>query len=123
MDKEVLVKTGHTLVDFLDQTSVKPRGAMWVHNPDNDIWRLWIVSQKGTKEPEFFRVLADTISKHRDELPGLDISSVELVDETHPAIQGLARFARVEGHSVIQVSNNTFDGFFLPDGIILLMTV
>lgn len=122
MDKEVLVASGHALVQRLDETIVRPRGAMWVHNPDNDIWRLWIVGQKGIKEPEFYRIVADAISKNRANLPGLDISSVELVDEAHPAIRGMRGFMRMDGLGSAYVSNNTMNGFFMPDGIILRMS-
>lgn len=123
MDKDILVASGHALVKRLDETAVKPRAAMWVHNPDTDIWRLWIVGQKGTKEPEFFRIVADAISKNRADFPGLDISSVELVDDSHPAINGIGRMMRIDGLSSAYVSNNTMNGFFLPDGIILRMTL
>jgi len=121
MDKDLLVNSGHALVRLLDQTRVKPRAAMWVYNPDNDIWRLWIVSPRGTKEPEFYRNVADAIAKHREILPGLDISSVELVDEEHPAMKGISRLIRMDGLGSAHVSNNRMNGFYLPDGIILRM--
>lgn len=123
MDKEVLVSTGHSLVKLLDETSIKPRAALWVHNPDNDIWRLWIVGQQQTNEQEFYRILAAAISKHRDTLSGLDISSVELVTDSHPAIKGMRSFIHMDGLGSAHVSNNRMDGFFLPDGIILRMAV
>lgn len=123
MDKDVLVKSGHALVSLLDQTRIKPRAAMWVYNPDNDIWRLWVVCPRGTKEPEFYRIVADAIAKHRDALPGLDISSVELADEGHPAMKGMGRFLRMEGLGSANFSNNRMDGFYLPDGIVLRMAL
>ncbi|WP_155992219.1 hypothetical protein [Fodinicurvata fenggangensis] len=123
MDKEFLVKCGHAFVRLLDETEIRPRGALWVHNPDNDIWRLWIVGQRGLKEQEFYRIVAETITKNRTDLAGLDISSVELVDETHPAIKGLKGFMQMENLGSAHISNNTMNGFFMPDGIILRMAL
>lgn len=123
MDKDILVTSGHSLIIRLDETPAKPRAAMWVHNPDSDIWRLWIVTQKGIKEPEFYRIVADAITKNREILPSLDISSVELIEESHPAIVGLRGFMRMDGLGSAFVSNNTMNGFFLPDGIILRMSL
>ena len=123
MDKEILVRNGHALVHRLDQPKIKPRAAIWVHITDNDIWRLWIVGQRATNEQEFYRIVAETISKNREDFQGMDISSVELVDDTHPAISGMRGFMKMEGLGSAYVSNNRMNGFFLPDGIILRMAL
>jgi hypothetical protein len=124
VDKEVLVTTGQALIQMLDQTPVKPRVAMWVYNPDMDVWRLWILpDSKLTDKQAFYRILAELISKHRDQLQGLDISAIELKDEKHPALMGLRGFVRAEGLTSVHVSNNRFNDFYLPDGIILRMAL
>lgn len=124
MDKDVLVKAGQEIVRLLDQTKIKPRAAVWVFNPDNDIWRLWIVATKKKQDQrEFYRLLSESVTNNRDSLQGIDVSDIELVDESHPAIQGLQGFISVEGLSDVHMSNNTFNGFYLPDGIILRMAL
>ncbi|WP_132028632.1 hypothetical protein [Aquabacter spiritensis] len=123
MDKEVLVRSGQALVRRLDDTAIKPRAVLWVHNPDNDLWRLWIVGKRGMKDQEFYRIVADVITKNREEVSGIDISSVELIDDTHPAIMGMRGFIKISGLGSAYVSNNTMNGFFMPDGIILRMDI
>lgn len=124
MDKEILVKLGQEFLSLLDRTPIAPRAAMWVSNPELDIWRLWIVpSKKHRDKQEFYRVVADLISNNRDKLQGLDIGSIELKDDKHPAIEGLGRFIRVEGISSAFFSNNRFNNFYLPDGIVLRMAI
>ena len=62
MDKDLLVSSGTALVRVLDDNGLKPRAAMWVYNSDTDIWRLWIVPEKGVSDKaEFYRRLARII--------------------------------------------------------------
>jgi hypothetical protein len=124
MDKDVLVTSGQELVRLLDETKLKPRAAIWVFNPDNNIWRLWIVPAINvTDKNEFYRILSETISRHREILHGFDISSTELVSDNHPAIKGLKSIFRLAGIGSIHLANNTLNGFYLPDGIILRMAL
>lgn len=124
MDKDVLVKEGQALVRYLDESKIKPRGAMWVYSSDTDTWRLWIVpSSTMTDKTEFYRLVSEAISQHRNELPGLDVSSVELKNADHPAIVGLGKFLRMDGLGAAHFSNNRFNGFFLPDGVVLRMAM
>lgn len=124
MDTESLVSDGTKLVKLLDKSKVKPRAAMWVSNSETDTWRLWIVPAVEVKDKlEFYRILSDIISKNRDAFPSFDISSVEYKKDDHPAVKGLNTFIRMEGLGSAHLSNNRFNGFFLPDGIVLRMAV
>ena len=124
MDKNNLVTEGTTLVQLLDKSKLKPRAAMWVYNSETETWRLWIVPSKDASDKlEFYRVLSDIISLNRDVLPGFDISDVELKQDNHPAVMGLNSFIRMEGLGSAHFSNNRFNGFYLPDGIVLRMAV
>jgi hypothetical protein len=124
MDKDVLVKEGQNLIRHLDESKAKPRGAIWVYSSDSDTWRLWIVPSKEVSDKsEFYRIVSETISKHRSEMPGLDVSSIEFQKADHPAIVGLGRFLRMEGLGSAHFSNNRFNGFFLPDGVVLRMAI
>jgi hypothetical protein len=124
MDKGALVDEGTRLVKLLDDSKLKPRAAMWVYNSETDIWKLWIVPAAGIDDKlEFYRLLAQVISAHRAELPSFDISSVEFKADTHPAVKGLGAMLRMEGLGSAHFSNNRFNGFLLPDGIVLRMAV
>ena len=120
MDQTVLVNSGQALVTALDNTDLKPRFAMWVHSPDQGTWKLWIVPGAATRDArEFYRQVSQVISKNRVRLGGIDASDTEMVADSHPALKGLAKFIRAPGLNAIAFSGNTFDGFYMPDGIIL----
>lgn len=120
MDQNILVSSGHSLVRAMDEAGLSPRIAMWVHSSDTDTWKLWLVPPPGLNDKrEFYRKLAEVISSNRDRLPGIEVSDTEMVADTHPAMTGLGRFFKVLGLSGIQFSGNRFNGYYLPDGIIL----
>lgn len=124
MDTDILVKEGQKLVQLLDDSAVKPRGAVWVYSSEADAWKLWIVpSETITDKREFYRIVAQTITQHRDDLPSLDVGLIEFKSADHPVMIGLGRFMRVTGVSAVSVSNNRFNGFLLPDGVVLRMAV
>jgi hypothetical protein len=124
MDQTVLVNAGHTIVKALDTAGIPPRAAMWVHNTDTNAWKLWIVPHASVKDKrDFYRRIADIVSKHRAELGGIDASDTELVSDEHPAIRGLRVILKMPGLGAARFTDNRFNGFFLPDGIILRMDV
>lgn len=124
MDQTALVRVGKTLVSLLDKTDIKPRAALWVYNADADTWRLWIVPEKrGTDQREFYRALAGIIAKNREALPGFDISLVELTDATNSALKGLSRMVALAGDSELHLRDNTVNGIYMPDSIVLRLAL
>lgn len=124
MDTNALVNDGKKLVEWLDKSKLKPRAAMWVYNSESDTWKLWIVPALQVNDKgEFYLELSKIISAHREEIPGFDISSVEFKSDSHPAVKGLGAMLHMEGLGSARFSNNRFNGFLLPDGIVLRMAV
>jgi len=124
MDQSLLVKSGHILVKALDDAKLPPKAAVWVHNTDTDIWRLWIVPDPSISDKRaFYRRVSEIATKNRKELGDVDASDVELVDKDHPAIKGLRAFVKMPGLGAAHLSNNRFNGFYLPDGIVLRMNI
>ena len=124
MDTNLLVKEGQNLIRRLDEGKVKPRGAVWVYSSDADSWRLWVVPAEPVKDKvEFYRLVAEAISAHRDEMPSLDVGVIEMKSSEDPAVRGLNQFIHLEGLGAATFRNNRFNGFFLPDGVILRMAV
>jgi hypothetical protein len=120
VDQSALVSSGHALVRALDAAGLQPRFAMWVHNTDLNTWKLWLVPPSGlTDKREFYRRVAVLVAQHRNELGGLDVSDTEMITEAHPAVKGLRGFMHAPGLTDIHFSGNSFNGFYLPDGIIL----
>jgi len=120
MDQSILVTSGHALVKALDDAGLPPRAAMWVHNSDTDTWKLWLVPSEGTVDKrEFYRQLSEIVSKKRVELGGIDSSDTKMILDSHPAAKGLRKFIKAPGLESIQFPGNRFNGFYLPDGIIL----
>ncbi|WP_158817861.1 hypothetical protein [Methylocapsa sp. S129] len=120
MDQNTLVAGGQALVKAMDAASFPPRIAMWVHNMDTDTWKLWLVPPKGhLDKQDFYRRIAQIVPQHRAEFGGIDASDTEMVSDTHPAMKGLSGFLKMPGLGSVQFSGNRFNGFYLPDGIIL----
>lgn len=120
MDQNTLVTGGQALVRAMDESGFHPRIAMWVHNTDIDTWKLWLVPPKGHKDKaDFYRRIAEIVTKHRNELSGIDASDTEMVPDTHPAMQGISKFIHAPQLTTIHFSGNRFNGFYLPEGIIL----
>jgi hypothetical protein len=128
MDQDTLVgpnvAAAQKLTQLLDAAGIGPRAVLWVRESDTALWRLWIVPNKGiTDKQDFYRRIVNVISGHRGELSGLEASDTVFVADSHPAIQGLKDFIRVEGTSNVHFSNNVLHGFFLPDAMIVRMAV
>jgi hypothetical protein len=124
VDTNALVEEGSRLVGLLDNSKLKPRAAMWVYNSETETWKLWIVPATEVNDKrEFYLELSNIISAHREEIPNLDISSVEFKEGSHPAVKGLGAAFSVKGLSSVHLSNTSFNGFSLPNGIILRMAV
>ena len=104
----------------LDDAGLSPRAALWVHNADTDTWKLWLVPPQGvTDKREFYRRVSEIVSRHRNEFGGIDSNDTEMVLDSHPAMKGLGRFIKAPGLGSIQFSGNRFNGYYLPDGILL----
>lgn len=121
MDKNTLVSSGHALIRALEAEGAKPRLAMWVHKSDMGTWKLWLVPPRNIHDKrDFYRRVSRAISKNRQEMGGIDASDTEMVEDSHPAVRGMSRFLRMEQLGSASFSGNTFNGFYLPDGIVLL---
>lgn len=124
MDQAFLVEKGHRLVRLLDRTAATPKAAMWVHHPDTDTWKLWIVpSERVRDKREFYRIVAQAIASEPDALLGLDVSNTEYVREDHPAIRGMNDFMHMPGLGSAYFTGNSLDGYYLPEGVVLRMDI
>jgi hypothetical protein len=124
MDNPALVTASNRLLEYLDKTEMSPRAVLWVSNSDHDSWKLWVVPKKGfTDKQNFYRIVSEQLSKHRDVLGAVDIAMIEMKEENHPAIQGASKAFRVEGNNSIYVSENSYNGFYMPDGVILRLAI
>ncbi len=122
MDQDILVSQAQILTRYLDQTRLKPKAVMWVYSEDTNTWRLWIVADAAVSDKrEFYRIIAEVISAHSDKLHGLDISSIEGVSPDHPAMKGMRSFLKMPGLGSARFTGNRFNGFYLPDGVVVRM--
>ncbi len=120
MDQSTLISVGHAFIEALDAAALAPQIAMWIRGPDIDRWKLWIVPPYGkTDEQMFYRTTAAIISGNLQKFGGLVASDVELVPDSHPGMQGIGRTFRVEGVGDVRFPGGRYDGFDVPDGIIL----
>jgi hypothetical protein len=124
MDTSILVSQAQELTRGLDQTRVKPRAVIWVRADDLDTWRLWIVPDENIRDKrDFYRQVAETISRNFDKVGGLDVGSVEYVTAEHPAMKGLGNYLSIPGIGSSTFSGNRFNGYYLPEAIIIRMNL
>ncbi len=122
MDQEILVREAQALTSALDKTKIAPRVVMVTTSSETESWKIWIVPKSDEiDKQEFYRIVAETISI--SELRNIDVGSVELRTSSNAAIVGMSKFIRMEGIGSANLSNNTFDGVLLPDGIVIRMAV
>ena len=116
-----MVKSGHDLVEALDHRGLPIGAAVWVHDSDADTWKLWVVPRSQTDKREFYKTVAEAIWNDKARFADIDTSDTELVEKSHPAISALNRFANVSGKNSIHMANNMLNGYYMTDGIIVLM--
>lgn len=122
MDQSLLVRNGHRLLDLLDRSGLPAEVAIWFHDTNIDVWRLWIVPRGPAPDKrDFYLKLSQIVGGADPETVGVDTADVQLMRADHPAIRALSRMFRVTGMSDVPISNNMLDGFFVPEGIILRM--
>ena len=122
MDQAVLVEQAQHLTERLDATKEQPRAVMWVHQQDTDVWRLWIVPHASiTDKREFYRLIAEVITAYQGELAGLDVGAIEYVSDKHPAMVGMGQFLQMDGIGSATFQGNRFNGYYMPDGIVIRM--
>lgn len=124
MDKTALVEQSKRLVVLLDEAGFPPRGAVVIYDRERDNWRLWIVPAKTLVDKhEFYRQVSTLLVEHEAEFPTLDVGNVDLRFPEHSAIVGLSRFIRAAGINHMELSDNVFNGFYLPDCIVIRMAL
>lgn len=74
-------------------------------------------------ERDFYRQVARTISDNADKLPGLDVGLIEFVRPDHPAMRGMDNFLHMPGIGSASFSGNRFNGYYLPEGIVIRMNL
>jgi hypothetical protein len=122
VDQELLVRQAQALTGSLDGTKVGPKAVMLVISQETGNWRLWIVpTDESINKQEFYRIVAETISKTG--ISDIDVGSVELAKSDNPAMQGMGKMIRADGIGSMYMSNNTYNGVLLPDGVVIRMAL
>lgn len=122
MDQDILVKEVQALTAALDETQIVPRAVVIAISSETTNWKIWVVPKNDSmNKQEFYRIVSDTIIKSK--LHSIDIGSIELRPSSNAAIIGLSHFIRMKGIGSAQLTNNTFNGILLPDGIVIRMDV
>ncbi|MFT3987219.1 hypothetical protein [Aestuariivirga sp.] len=124
MDTSALVSEAQQLIKLMDAKGVAPLGAVLVRNTETDGWRLWIVPPKPLEDKQqFYAKLSSIIIDNQKDFSLLDAGDLELRQASSPAIQQLGTFARVDGIASVYISGSTFNGFYLPECIVLRMNI
>lgn len=118
------VRAAQRLTELLDARGYPPRAVLWVYAPEGDSWRLWIVPSPDLSDKrQFYLEVAKIFSAHSTEFQGMDLGEVQFVKLDHPAVVGLGAFMKVDGVGSVRSSSNMLNGYFLPDAIIVRLSL
>lgn len=124
MDTTALVNEAKLLVQLLDDAGHPPKGAMLVENAETNIWRLWIVPPESLSDKlEFFALISSLIIRNQESFSLIDSGDVDFRPSSQFVVQALSKVIRIDGMGVAHFSGNAYNGFPLPNGIILRMSL
>jgi len=116
-----VVKAGHKLIERLEKRRIPINAALWVVDPDTKFWRLWLFpAAPPIDKHDFYRSVSEIMSADPEIFTGMDAADTEFVSDNHPAISALRTLLRTEKGSIV-MRNNIFNGYYLPDSIVLRM--
>jgi hypothetical protein len=106
------IAKGRKFLALLDKIGVAVKGAFWFYYPDNDRWRLVIVT------PEAERGSKELYRRAIDAKADIELARVEFTPPGAPIFRALSRMLRIEGGSEVRLSRNTFDGVYVDDALV-----
>ena len=121
MDQSRMVKSGNDLVSALDDRGVPISAALWVNSDDDGSWKLWIAPRNSIRKRDFYGQVVDVIAHDRHRFEELEAGNTEVVSIDHPVLQNLRKFKDMPQTGPIRITNNMIGGYYMKDGILLLM--
>lgn len=123
MDTTALVKEAHKLIQLMDSSGFSPQGAVLVNSSETGSWRLWIIPPNELVDKKlFYGKISSIIVDNQSEFSAIDAGDVDQILADHPAIGGISQMFKITGFSEIHVSGSTFNGFYIPEMIVLRMS-
>lgn len=110
------LRKGRDFVMLMDRIGVPVRAAFWFYYPDNDRWRLVIVSDEataGSRELYLRAIQAGT---------PIDVATVEFQPPTSPLYRAMSRLVRVDGLGEVRLSRNMINGIYIEDALVYRLT-
>lgn len=107
---------GQEFVQLLDRIGVPVRGAFWFYYPDNDTWRLIIISDQAATGSKSLYVKAIQAGAK------IDMTKIEFQPPTSSLYQALRRLVNVSGMSQIRLSRNIVNGIYVEDAVVYRLT-
>lgn len=125
MDTDALVRVGHRLLSLLDAAGMPPCMAIWMHNLEVDVWKLWMVppirrnKNENIGKEQFFLNLSKIISGNRAEFSDFDIGMVAYQTVRNPLVEAIGHLFRAPGFARAHINNSKFNGLLIEECIIL----
>lgn len=120
-----MISAGAQLVDALDKLNVLVKGAFWVLNPEQHVWRLFVVSSEvAISGPKvLYRKIRSALGKPSVVGPVVATKDVAVIDTKDP-LYGVLRSAISTGPGIsgIRFSRNVINGQLIEDAYIYRMT-
>ncbi|AVO43658.1 hypothetical protein [Phreatobacter cathodiphilus] len=109
-------------MSLLESQGLAIRSALFVLAAEDANWRLWLeFARPFDDKREAYRRIAAIVAAHQQEIGGIDTSDIDLIASDNKALEALGRIVKLGAGGQVQLSNNMFNGVFLPEAIILKM--
>ncbi|MGE0046434.1 MAG: hypothetical protein AB7J28_06540 [Hyphomonadaceae bacterium] len=110
------LRKGRDFVMLMDRIGVSVRAAFWFFYPDNDRWRLVVVSDEATAGSRNLYLRAIQAGSP------LDVASVEFQPPSSPLYKALGRLVRLQGLGEVRLTRNMINGIYIEDAIVYRLT-
>jgi hypothetical protein len=112
----VNIERGEALMRALDAADFPVVAALWLYNPDIDIWRLVLATPKANSPQKTYTEIRHIAERAGIEAP--DLAQIKLVSPSDPTVTTLSRVVRVEGIGGVRFSKNMINGIYVDDAYI-----
>lgn len=115
-----MIDAGAELVKKLDETGFVPTTALWLFQPDDNEWRLYLASPEvDTRGPRHvYKRIQNAIAEMGEAAAAVPFSSIGLLTTDSELVRLIRKVVKSSDLNRIRFSKNAIDGQFIDDALI-----
>jgi hypothetical protein len=111
------------ILDGLQAEKFGVDAALWVRDNPDEPWRLWLAPKTFTSPHDFFRALANVLTKYRAQTGYFEISNVRPIEPNSPFLAELKRYGRVRPDRPVSLLADYIGGYYIKEGLLLFQEI